>query len=101
MTEGSTALPDDTWWVYLLLCKGDRIYTGIARDVLNRCQLHATGKGARFTRSFPPVRLLACKRFDDRTGAAREEILTKRLDRPAKLAKADDWGCPVDWPAAS
>ncbi|TXK66008.1 GIY-YIG nuclease family protein [Alkalisalibacterium limincola] len=43
------------WWVYLLECRGGRIYTGVARDVEQRLRAHAAGTGARFTRAHPPA----------------------------------------------
>lgn len=84
-------MSDDCWWVYLLLCQGDRIYTGIARDVRARYQQHLTGKGARFTRAFPPERVLACRAFASQSEALREEARIKRLPRLSKLALVSCW----------
>ena len=49
------------WYVYLLECRDGSIYTGIATDVERRYAEHAAGKGARYTRSRPPLRLLALR----------------------------------------
>ena len=47
-----------SWFVYLIECRDGSLYTGIAVDVAKRYAQHAAGKGARYTRSHPPLRLL-------------------------------------------
>lgn len=79
------------WWVYLILCEGDRIYTGIAKDVQQRFVQHQAGKGAKFTRAFPPVSLLACCAFPDYSSALKEEHRIKQLRKPQKLQLIDAW----------
>ena len=67
------------WFVYLIECKGGSIYTGIAVDVAARYAVHQSGKGARYTRSHPPRRLLAAIAYPDRSSASRAEYQIKRL----------------------
>ena len=55
------------------------MYTGIARDVAARYAAHASGKGARYTRSHPPMRLLATQAFPDRSSALKAEYRVKQL----------------------
>jgi putative endonuclease len=74
------------WFVYLLECRGGRIYTGIALDVDARHGAHVAGRGARFTRAHPPVRLLARFACRDRAAASRAEAAVKRLDPARKRA---------------
>ena len=74
----------NVWWVYLLECRGGRIYTGIARDVELRVRAHAAGTGARFTRAHPPQRLLASFALSGRGEALRTEAAIKRLTPAAK-----------------
>jgi putative endonuclease len=76
------------WWLYLLLCRDGRTYAGIATDVAARFEVHSRGKGARFTRSNPPVRILGTRAFNSRSDALKAEAALKQLDRPAKLAWA-------------
>lgn len=75
---------DAAWWVYLLECRGGRIYTGIARNVELRLQAHTAGTGARFTRAHPPQRLLASFRLAGHGDALRVEAAIKRLTPDAK-----------------
>lgn len=79
--DGPAAAP---WFVYLLECRDGSIYTGIARDVAVRYAAHAAGKGARYTRSHPPVALLASLEYADRSAALRAEYRIKQLTATEK-----------------
>ncbi len=68
-----------SWFLYLLECHDGSIYTGIALDVQARFRLHASGKGARYTRSRPPRRVLAVVAYPDRSSALRAEHAMKRM----------------------
>lgn len=68
-----------TWFLYLIECKDGSIYTGIAVDVHARYAAHQKGKGARYTRSRPPRRLLAIVEYPDRSTASKAEYAMKRL----------------------
>lgn len=72
------------WFLYMIECKGGSIYTGIAVDVTARYAAHAKGKGARYTRSFPPRRLLATFEYPDRSSASKAEYHVKQLSAPEK-----------------
>ena len=76
------------WFVYLLECRGGRVYTGIATDVERRIAEHRAGRGARFTRAHPPERELARFPCPDRPFALRAEAAVKRLAPAAKRALA-------------
>ena len=72
------------WFLYLLECRDGSIYTGIAKDVAARYAAHAEGRGARYTRSHPPLRVLAVVEYPDRSAAARAEYRTKQLTAAEK-----------------
>lgn len=74
------------WYVYLLECQDGSIYTGIAIDVAARFAVHCAGKGARYTRSHPPLRILASEAFEDQAAALRAEIRIKKLRALKKRA---------------
>jgi putative endonuclease len=76
------------WWLYLLMCRDGRTYVGIATDVAARFAAHTSGKGAKFTRSNPPVSVLGAQSFGSKSEALRAEAALKKLDRAAKLAWA-------------
>ncbi len=86
MTVEGPASSDGAWAVYLLECVDGRVYTGIARDPECRYAKHLAGRGARFTRSNPPQKLLGWVWVADQSAALRLEIAWKRLPRPKRIA---------------
>jgi putative endonuclease len=78
------------WYVYLLECRDGSLYTGIATDVERRYAEHVAGKGARYTRSHPPSRLLARFPCPDRSTASRAEYAIKQLSPARKRALCAD-----------
>jgi putative endonuclease len=79
------------WWLYLLACKDGRTYVGIAIDVDARFQAHLSGKGARFTRSNPPLAVLGAQSFATKSEALKAEAALKKLPREQRLAWARRW----------
>ena len=76
------------WFVYLIECRDGNIYTGIAVDVAARYAAHLKGKGARYTRSHPPKRLLAAIDYPDRSSALSAEYAVKQISAAEKRAYA-------------
>jgi putative endonuclease len=70
--------------VYLVLCRDNAIYTGIAIDVAARYAQHLAGTGARYTRANPPRRLLAKFLCPSQSEAGRLEAAIKRLPAAKK-----------------
>jgi putative endonuclease len=82
----SVRAPASPYWLYLLECAGGRYYAGIAVDVEQRYFQHLFGKGAKFTRAWPPLRVLAAREYESRGDALRAELRLKALPRAGKLA---------------
>lgn len=82
--EVMTVAAPKPWYLYLLECAGGRIYTGITVDVEARYAAHVAGKGARFTRAYPPSRVLLSLSFADRSAASRAEYRIKQLTASQK-----------------
>ena len=78
------------WVLYLLECQArdseTTLYTGITTDLERRFNEHLAGVGARYTRSHPPLRVLAIREYADRADASRAEAAVKKLPRESKLA---------------
>ena len=76
------------WFVYMLRCADDTLYTGITTNIPRRLAEHdGEGRlGARYTRSRRPVTLVYSEPADNRAAASRREAAIKRLDRARKLA---------------
>ncbi len=76
------------WYLYLIECRDGNIYTGITVDVAARYAAHVRGRGARYTRSHPPKRLLAAIDYPDRARASVAEYAVKQLSAAEKRAYA-------------
>lgn len=78
-------MADKPWFLYLLECAHGTYYAGITTDVMARFAAHQLGKGARYTRANPPLRVLAQAAYPDRSAASKAEWQLKQLPREAKL----------------
>ncbi|MDQ6881309.1 MAG: GIY-YIG nuclease family protein [Pseudomonadota bacterium] len=72
------------WWLYLLECQGGSYYAGIAIDVEERFFSHLFGRGARYTRAYPPVKVIAAARYPSKGDALKAEYALKRVPRADK-----------------
>ncbi|MEZ4222265.1 MAG: GIY-YIG nuclease family protein [Polyangiaceae bacterium] len=75
--------------MYILQCADDSYYTGIAKNVQERIDAHAAGRGARYTRGRGPLRLCAVRRCHSKSTALSLELAIKALPRSQKLRLAD------------
>ncbi len=73
------------WHLYLLECRDGSWYTGITNDLDRRFAAHVAGRGAKYTRGNPPLRVLASRAYPDRASASRAEWTLKRQPRARKL----------------
>jgi len=86
---------EGAWVVYLIECAGERLYAGITNDLPARFAAHCAGRGARFTRAFPPVRIVAAAALPSRSQALKAEHALKRRPRADKLRFLASCGAPV------
>ena len=77
---------DKRWYLYILRCRGDVLYTGITTDVEKRFQQHQCGKGAKFTRGRGPLELVYREECGDHSAALKREIEIKAMTRKQKNA---------------
>ena len=73
-----------SWFLYVIECADGSLYTGIATDPAARYAVHVAGKGARYTRSHPPVKLLMTEPHPDRSSASKAEYAFKQLTAAQK-----------------
>ena len=72
------------FFVYILECDDGTYYTGYTPDIERRVKLHNDGKGAKYTRTRRPVKLVWLKEYRYFKKAFMEEIRIKKLSRKAK-----------------
>ncbi len=71
---------EGNYYVYLLLCSRGSYYCGYTDDPERRLALHNSGKGAKYTRSRRPCRLVYTERFGSKQEAMRREYFLKKLN---------------------
>lgn len=73
-------------FVYMVECADGSLYTGWTNRLSQRIAAHNRGRGAKYTRSRLPVRLVWAEAQPDSSAALRREAALKRLTRREKLA---------------
>jgi putative endonuclease len=73
-------------FVYIVRCADGTFYTGYARDPEKRAKVHNAGKGAKYTSTRRPVRLIYSEPCESRSAALKREYELKCLTRSEKAA---------------
>ena len=74
------------YYVYILECSDQTLYTGWTRDVGKRVREHNSGKnGAKYTCSRRPVKLVYIEKAGSLSEVLKREARIKRLSRKQKL----------------
>ena len=76
----------DPWFVYVLRCVDDSLYTGITKDVKRRCRQHNDGTASRYSRSRRPTKLVWQEAHPSRGSALKREAAIKAMTRREKMA---------------
>jgi len=74
------------WFIYILLCNDGSYYTGSTNDIQKRFQDHLSGKGARYTKSHKPLKIIYREEFSTKSEALKREAEIKRWPRVKKEA---------------
>jgi putative endonuclease len=74
------------WYVYILKCNDNTLYTGVTTDVQRRFKEHKEGKtGAKYTRGRFPLEIAYEETCPSRSEAQVREAQIKKLTRSEKL----------------
>jgi len=79
-------MTENDWAVYLVRCSDGSLYCGITNDISKRLAEHSSGKGAKYTRSRRPVKLVGVVSQMTKSEALKLEHSIKRLPADRKLA---------------
>jgi putative endonuclease len=80
-------MPVNEWFVYIVCCKDQTLYTGITRDLKRRISEHNSDKGgAKYTRARQPIQLVYAESVQSRSEASKREFQLKKLSRTEKQA---------------
>lgn len=73
-------------YIYMVECSDKTLYTGYTNNLESRIKAHNAGKGAKYTGSRLPVRLVYFETFDNKNDAMKREWYIKhKLKRSDKL----------------
>jgi len=84
MIQGMKTKGRKEWTVYILRCGDGSLYTGIAKDVRARVKQHSEGRGATYTRTRLPVKLLYQQESLTHSEALIREAQIKAMPRSKK-----------------
>jgi len=75
------------WFVYMLRCADNSLYTGITTDIERRAKEHNGEKSVtRYTRVRQPVEVVYQEKADSRSEALKREAQLKKLKKAEKEA---------------
>lgn len=72
-------------YTYIVECSDGSLYTGWTNDLEKRILAHNSGKGAKYTKTRLPVRLVYYEEFLTKEEAMSREYRIKHLTRQEKL----------------
>ena len=81
----------EPWFCYMVRCKDDSLYVGIAQDVVERVKRHNWGVGPEFTARRRPVELVGSEPCGDSAAARKREKEVKGWSRSKKLVLTEKW----------
>ena len=77
----------DKHYIYIVECADKTLYTGYTNNLQKRMETHNAGKGAKYTKTRLPVKLVYSEEFDDKESAMKREWFIKnKMKRADKLA---------------
>lgn len=90
---------EKNWYVYILRCSDETLYTGITTEPQRRLAQHNAGTASKCTRSRRPVEMVYCEEVSGKPEALRREYAIKQLPRQQKLALTAQGVCNFPSPA--
>ena len=73
------------WFVYILECQDNSLYTGITNDIEKRMATHKAGKGSKYVRAKRFKQLLHTISVETKSEALKLEYQIKQLERNDKI----------------
>ncbi len=73
-----------SYYIYILHCKDNSLYTGITNNLPQRLAQHRNGCGAKYTRGRAPLTLVYLASAENRSLASVEEARIKKLSKREK-----------------
>lgn len=75
-----------SYYVYIVVCADNTLYTGITNDIEKRIKAHNSSKtGARYTKARRPVILKYSEKVNTKGDALKREAIIKKLSKRRKV----------------
>ncbi len=87
-------MSESCWFVYIVRCSDNSLYCGTTVDLSRRIKEHnASSRGAKYTRSRRPVKLVWSMEVLNRSEALKLELKVKKLSKKKKelLVESNDF----------
>lgn len=75
------------YYVYILLCSDNSLYTGITKDLDRRMEAHRDGDGSKYVFSRLPFKLIYSEKSGNRSEATKRELEIKGWPRVQKIKR--------------
>jgi predicted GIY-YIG superfamily endonuclease len=75
---------NETWYLYIVRCGDNSLYSGVALDVERRLSEHRAGKGSKYLRGRGPLQVVYTRSFASKGEALSAEAGVKKLPRHKK-----------------
>ena len=72
------------FFFYLARCSDNSLYSGSCKDVKSREKMHNSGKGAKYTRSRLPIKIVYFEEYENRSEACIRESAVKKFTKIKK-----------------
>ena len=76
---------EDMWYVYILRCADNTLYTGITNHLERRLKAHNAGVASKYTRVRRPVSMVYQEEVKTKSDALRRELAIKAMSKQQKL----------------
>lgn len=73
------------WFVYILLCNDESLYTGFSDNPERRFLEHRNGKGGHYTSSHKPLKIIYTEELPSKNEALKRERQIKGWTRKKKI----------------
>jgi len=73
------------FYIYILLCSDQSLYTGYTNDIEKRVETHRQGLGSKYVRAHLPCKLVYSEKFETKSEAMKRETEIKSWNRSKKL----------------
>jgi putative endonuclease len=73
------------YYLYILKCSDNSLYTGITNNLEKRLEVHKSGKGSKYVRAKLPFQLVYSEELETKSLALKREFEIKKMTKLEKM----------------